>query len=96
MNPSWIRSRKPISSPISRGGRPDLAYDVLNEIKAPTLFIVGSLDIEVIKLNELAINKLKCEKKLSIIEGASHLFEEKNKLNEVCQLAADWFSKHFK
>jgi len=90
------KKKDSIKAIVSRGGRPDLAYDFLKEVQAPTLLIVGGLDIEVIKLNELALNQLTCEKKLSIVEGATHLFEEKNKLEEVCQLAIDWFSEHFK
>ena len=83
-----------IQAVVSRGGRPDLAGDSLSELVVPTLFLVGSLDRQVIKLNNQAFNKLKCEKKIQIIEGASHLFEEPGKLNEVAQYAIDWFQKH--
>ncbi len=79
---------------VSRGGRPDLAGDSLSELDVPTLFLVGSLDTQVIKLNNQAFNKLKCEKEIQIIEGASHLFEEPGKLNEVAQIAAEWFEKY--
>ena len=83
-----------IQAIVSRGGRPDLAGDSLSEIVVPTLFLVGSLDRQVIKLNNQAFNKLKCEKEIQIIEGASHLFEEPGKLNEVAQIAIEWFEKH--
>ena len=83
-----------IQAVVSRGGRPDLAGDSLSELVVPTLFLIGSLDTQVIKLNNQAFNKLKCEKKIQIIEGASHLFEEPGKLNEVAQYAIDWFQKH--
>ena len=83
-----------IHAVVSRGGRPDLAGDSLSELVVPTLFLIGSLDRQVIKLNNQAFNKLKCEKKIQIIEDASHLFEEPGKLNEVAQYAIDWFQKH--
>jgi dienelactone hydrolase len=83
-----------IQAIVSRGGRPDLAGDSLSEIVVPTLFLVGSLDRQVIKLNNQAFNKLKCEKQIQIIEGASHLFEEPGKLNEVAQIAVEWFEKY--
>jgi putative phosphoribosyl transferase len=83
-----------IQAIVSRGGRPDLAGDSLSEIVVPTLFLVGSLDRQVIKLNNQAFNKLKCEKEIQIIEGASHLFEEPGKLNEVAQIAVEWFEKY--
>ena len=83
-----------IQAIVSRGGRPDLAGDSLSEIIVPTLFLVGSLDRQVIKLNNQAFNKLKCEKQIQIIEGASHLFEEPGKLNEVAQIAVEWFEKY--
>lgn len=79
---------------VSRGGRPDLAKR-LADVKAPTLLIVGSLDPDVIILNEQAYLRLTCEKKISIIEGATHLFEEPGTLDEVAELAMTWFQKHF-
>lgn len=78
---------------VSRGGRPDLAK-TLNQVKAPTLLIVGSLDTQVIELNEQAYFLLRCEKKTEIIEGASHLFEEPGKLDEVAAMATQWFKKY--
>lgn len=83
-----------IAAVVSRGGRPDLAEDALNQVKAPTLLIVGGKDAQVIRLNEQAYEQLHCEKSLEIVEGASHLFEEPGKLEEVARLAADWFRKH--
>lgn len=86
-------SRNDIQAVVSRGGRPDLARN-LNQVKAPTLLIVGSLDAEVIVLNEHAYSQLKCEKKMEIVKGASHLFEEAGTLDKVAQLATDWFKKY--
>ncbi|MGZ3920848.1 MAG: dienelactone hydrolase family protein [Bacteroidia bacterium] len=83
-----------IQAVVSRGGRPDLAADSLSKVKAPTLLIVGGLDTDVITLNKEAYSKLNCEKDLRIVKGATHLFEEPNKLNEVADLAVDWFNKH--
>ncbi len=79
---------------VSRGGRPDLAGEALREVKAPTLLIVGSLDRDVIRLNDFAHSQLHCEKQLTIVEGAAHLFEEPGKLEEVAMLAMEWFRKH--
>ena len=76
---------------VSRGGRPDLVMDVLPWVITSTLLIVGSLDTEVLKLNRKAKKVLQCEKKLRIINGASHLFEENKKIEKVALLAADWF-----
>ena len=83
-----------IQTVVSRGGRPDLAADAILNVKAPTLLIVGSLDMDVILLNEIAYSKLNCEKELRIVKGAGHLFEEPGKLDEVATLAAEWFNKH--
>ena len=80
---------------VSRGGRPDLAMEVLPEISAPTLLIVGQLDYDVLQLNKEAYNQLKCEKKLQVVDGATHLFEETGKMEIVYELAANWFEKHF-
>ena len=71
-----------------------MAAHKLPLISAPTLLIVGSLDYEVIGLNELAFNLLKAEKKIWIVEDASHLFEEPGKLEEIGVIAGDWFHKH--
>ena len=83
-----------IDAVVSRGGRPDLAVEVLPKVKAPTLLIVGGNDDIVIELNEQARNKMRCEAKLEIIPGATHLFEEPGALEKVAQLASDWFSLH--
>ena len=83
-----------IGAVISRGGRPDLAGPALTRVKAPTLLIVGSLDGPVIRMNEDAYTQLRCEKELRIIPGATHLFEEPGKLEEVARVAASWFVKH--
>lgn len=85
---------KQVAAVVSRGGRPDLASDKLNELECPTLFIVGSLDYDVLKLNMDALSKLHCEKKLEIVEGATHLFEEKGTIEKVCEIAYSWFEKH--
>lgn len=79
---------------VSRGGRPDLAFRQLARVQAPTLLIVGGEDHQVIELNRLAFQRLQCEKELQIIPGATHLFEEPGKLEEVAQLAGDWFLKY--
>lgn len=83
---------KDIEAVVSRGGRPDLAEEVLPLVKAPTLLIVGGNDTPVIKLNRLALERLGGEKKLEIIRGATHLFEEAGALEQVANLALQWFS----
>ena len=83
-----------ISAVVSRGGRPDLAGDALPKVEAPTLLIVGGNDDIVIELNEMARDQMKCEVKLEIVPGASHLFEEPGALEKVAQLASDWFVHH--
>ncbi len=83
-----------IGAVVSRGGRPDLAGHALPKVKCPTLLIVGGLDYPVIEMNEQALARLRCEKELKIIPGATHLFEEPGTLQEVAGLAADWFRRH--
>ncbi len=78
---------------VSRGGRPDLALEYLDKVSCPTLLIVGGEDSEVIGMNKEALEKLKSKKKLEIISGATHLFEEKGALEKVADIAADWFVK---
>jgi dienelactone hydrolase len=80
---------------VSRGGRPDLAGASLPMVKASTLLIVGGRDEEVISLNWEAYRRLRCEKKVEIVDRATHLFEEPGTLEEVARLAAEWFKKHF-
>lgn len=82
-----------IGAVVSRGGRPDLALQELNEVTAPTLLIVGGWDHQVIQLNQKAYQELKCNRKLEIVPEASHLFEEPGKLQQVADIAADWFKK---
>jgi putative phosphoribosyl transferase len=83
-----------VGAVVSRGGRPDLAGDALPEVTSPTLLIVGGLDYPVIEMNEEALARLRCEKELKIVPGATHLFEEPGTLQEVARLAADWFHRH--
>ncbi len=83
-----------VGAVVSRGGRPDLAGDALPKVKAPTLLIVGGEDHVVIELNERAHTQMKCECKIEIVPGATHLFEEPGALEQVAKLASDWFVKH--
>jgi putative phosphoribosyl transferase len=84
-----------VSAVVSRGGRPDLAAGALGIVQAPTLLIVGGDDVPVIKMNREALAKLQCpEKRLVIIPGATHLFEEPGTLEEVAKIAAEWFVRH--
>jgi pimeloyl-ACP methyl ester carboxylesterase len=83
-----------IRAVVSRGGRPDLAGPSLPHVKAPTLLIVGGDDSPVIELNEQAREQMRTECKIVIVPGATHLFEEPGKLEEVAKLATDWFAKH--
>lgn len=85
-----------IKAVVSRGGRPDLALDVLDEVTASCLFIVGGNDTSVIELNKMAFQKLTCERSLEIIPNATHLFEEKGKLEEVAAISANWFVEKMK
>ncbi len=79
---------------VSRGGRPDLAGDYLPRVVSPTLLLVGGLDTEVIALNRLAMDQMTNEKKLVIIPGATHLFEEPGTLEEVAKSSTDWFLRY--
>ena len=83
-----------IGAVVSRGGRPDLAKDVLMLVQSPTLLIVGGNDDIVIELNREAYARLKGKKQLVIIPGATHLFEEPGTLEEVARLATDWFKQY--
>jgi len=87
--------KQSISAVVSRGGRPDLAGAALTQVLAPTLLIIGGNDTACIELNEQAFRELGCEKKMEIIEGASHLFEEPGCLMQVAHLAEKWFTKNF-
>lgn len=84
-----------INAVVSRGGRPDLAGAALERVTAPAFLIVGGDDTEVIALNEEAYARLRCEKQIKIVPGASHLFEEAGALEQVSRLASEWFSGHF-
>jgi dienelactone hydrolase len=81
---------------VSRGGRPDLAGPALGRVRAPTLLIVGAYDHQVIALNRDALARLECEKRLEIVSGASHLFEERGTLEQVARLAAAWFERYLR
>jgi len=83
-----------IQAVVSRGGRPDLAIPYLPKVKAPTLLIVGGDDDAVIGMNKEAMEHLNSIKKLEIVPGATHLFEEPGKLEEVARLAKEWFKKY--
>ena len=84
-----------IKAVVSRGGRPDLTGDELDLIESPTLLIVGGEDKEIIVLNRQAYSHMGCEKKMEIIPGATHLFEEEGALERVADLAINWFIGHF-
>jgi putative phosphoribosyl transferase len=79
---------------VSRGGRPDLAGDALERVTAPTLLVVGELDGQVLQLNREAQDRMRCETRLEIVPGATHLFEEPGALERVADLAAGWFGEH--
>jgi dienelactone hydrolase len=83
-----------IGAIVSRGGRPDLAGDLLPRVQAPTLLIVGGNDLPVIQMNRQAFAQLTCKKRLEIVPGATHLFEEPGTLETVARLAGDWFLQH--
>jgi putative phosphoribosyl transferase len=83
-----------IGAVVSRGGRPDLAAESLEEVTAPTLLIVGGADWQVLDLNEQAARLLRCEHEVAVVPGATHLFEEPGAMERVAELAAAWFSRH--
>jgi pimeloyl-ACP methyl ester carboxylesterase len=83
-----------ITAVVSRGGRPDLAAEALARVTAPTLLIVGGHDPAVIELNREAYALLGGEKEMSIVPGATHLFEEPGALEQVSALALEWFEQH--
>ncbi len=86
--------RPDVRAVVSRGGRPDLAGNTLAEVTAATLLIVGGDDPEVLALNQAAYRKLRCERRLEVVPGATHLFEEPGTLEAVVALARDWFLQH--
>ena len=83
-----------VAAVVSRGGRPDLAGDALEAVTAPTLLIVGGADTQVLELNRQAQGGMRCENRLEIVPGATHLFEEPGALERVAELAAGWFADH--
>jgi dienelactone hydrolase len=85
--------RNDIDAIVSRGGRPDLAGDSLVKVKAPTLLIVGGDDVEVLELNQEALDLIKTTKDLMVVPGATHLFEEHGALEEVAKFAKEWFTR---
>ena len=85
-----------IAAVVSRGGRPDLAISVLPKVRAATLLIVGGHDKPVIQMNRQAFEHLQCEKRMEIVPGATHLFEEPGALETVAALAGDWFTAHLR
>lgn len=89
------KSDPKISAVVSRGGRPDLAGEIaLSSVTAPTLLIIGSADYEVVELNRRAYALMGCEKMLTLVPGATHLFEEPGTLQQAASDAADWFVQH--
>ncbi|WP_245410846.1 dienelactone hydrolase family protein [Microvirga flavescens] len=83
-----------VKAVVSRGGRPDLAGQALGEVRAPTLLIVGGNDYDVLELNRAARKMMRCETELSIIPGATHLFEEEGAMDQVVSKASAWFMTH--
>lgn len=83
-----------VAAVVSRGGRPDLACDVLSRVQAPTLLIVGGNDPAVLALNREAYGQMRCQKHLSVVSGATHLFQEPGTLEQVAELAREWFLQH--
>lgn len=88
------KRRSKISAVVSRGGRPDLAPSALPYVLCPTLFLVGGFDPKVMSMNEKALHSMNCYREIEIIPGASHLFEEPGRLEQVATLATWWFARH--
>jgi putative phosphoribosyl transferase len=86
--------RHQVSAVVSRGGRPDLAGGSLIAVQAPTLLVVGELDTDVLVLNRRAFEVMRCPRRLALVPGASHLFEEPGTLAAAADLARDWFLDH--
>jgi dienelactone hydrolase len=87
-----VRPATDVDAVVSRGGRVDMASDVLDRVTMPTLLVVGGDDAQVLELNREAYERLSCEKELHVVEGAGHLFEGEGELEEVANVAADWFA----
>jgi pimeloyl-ACP methyl ester carboxylesterase len=92
----FAAARRPdrVKAVVSRGGRPDLAESVLSLVEAPTLLIVGERDRDVLALNQRALSRLRCDRLLEIVPGATHLFEEPGTLEAAATAAREWFIKH--
>lgn len=89
-----VRREKWVRAVVSRGGRPDLAGSALGDVQCPTLLIVGSDDLDVVKLNTKALGQMQCPKQMMLVQGATHLFEEPGTLEVVAKLSAEWFAQH--
>lgn len=89
-------SALPVKAIVSRGGRPDLAREALSQVRCPTLLIVGSRDAEVLRLNQRALASMKCERRLEVVPGATHLFEEPGTMEQVTRLSRQWFLSHIR
>ncbi|MDB4959036.1 MAG: hydrolase [Myxococcales bacterium] len=87
-------TRVDVGAVVSRGGRPDLAAEALPQVRCPTLFIVGGDDPEVLQLNRRAAMQMTAEVQIYVVEGATHLFEERGALDEVTEVATGWFRAH--
>lgn len=83
-----------VKTVVSRGGRPDLAMDVLSQIKTSALFIVGELDADVLRQNKEAFDSMDCDKKLAVVPGATHLFQERGTMEQVCSMAVNWYENY--
>lgn len=88
-----VRAEADVDAVVSRGGRVDLAETALEEVRAPTLFIVGGADTQVLERNLEAYDRLSCQADLHVVDGAGHLFEGEGELEEVAEVAADWFAE---
>ncbi|WPR71062.1 alpha/beta hydrolase [Flavobacterium sp. NG2] len=86
---------KVIKAVVSRGGRPDMVINTLNQISAPTLLIVGGIDVPIIGMNKMAFDELQSIKEMKIIPRATQLFKEPGKLQEAAEMAITWFNRHF-
>ena len=91
-----VERPKHVGAMVSRGGRPDLAGPALPFVQSPTLLIVGESDVYVVQLNQAALAELRCEKRLVVVPGATHLFEETGALDEVARHACEWFEQHLR
>jgi putative phosphoribosyl transferase len=90
------RNPASVAAVVSRGGRPDLAWDDLPAVRAPTLLIAGGDDEPVLTWNRESLGRLNCTKELAVVPGATHLFEEQGALEQVAGLARDWFARHLR